>query len=178
MPLTRLAAQLDPVLDRAIHATGGDLGNIQVLDRSADALRILVQRGFQQPFLDFFDAVHGGDAGCGTALSTRRRTVVSDVRFSPLYTPEARDAMLAAGAHACQSTPIALDGEIVGIISTHFRAAHVPSPRELRRIDLLAREAADIICREGIVDDAETHARSIRDEAHEASDKTRIIRRR
>ena len=177
MPLTRLATALDQVLDRAIRATRADLGNIQILDRSADALRIIAQRGFRQPFLDFFSVVSLRESACGAALQSHLRTVVADVTMSPLYTPAARQAMLDAGARACQSTPIMLRGEVVGMISTHFRTTHIPSPREFKRVDALAREAASIIDGAGLVDDPQLEARTLRDELHDASDKTHIIRR-
>lgn len=178
MSLTRLANELDPILERAIRATGAAIGNIQILDPAVHGLRILVQRGFEPPFLDYFRVVRAHTAACGAALETRRRTVVGDVTISSLFTPRARRVMLAAGARSCQSTPIAIDGEVVGVISTHFHEAHLPAPRELARIDALVREAAAIIGSLGLVNDSDVEARTIRDELHEMSDKTRIIRRR
>ena len=36
-------------------------------------------------------------------------------------------------------------GQIVGMISTHWREQHTPSERELQIFDVLARQAADLI---------------------------------
>ena len=45
-----------------------------------------------------------------------------------------------------QSTPLfSQGGEILGVISTHFKNPHRPSDRELRLTDLYARQAAEII---------------------------------
>jgi C4-dicarboxylate-specific signal transduction histidine kinase len=45
-----------------------------------------------------------------------------------------------------QSTPLfGQGGEILGMISTHFKNPHRPSDRELRLTDLYARQAAEII---------------------------------
>jgi PAS domain S-box-containing protein len=36
-------------------------------------------------------------------------------------------------------------GELVGMISTHWKTCHTPSERDLRQLDILARLAADLI---------------------------------
>jgi GAF domain-containing protein len=53
---------------------------------------------------------------------------------------------LAAGIRAVLSTPlIGRSGNLLGIISTHFKAPHRPTEVTLRQLDLLARQATDII---------------------------------
>jgi signal transduction histidine kinase/ActR/RegA family two-component response regulator len=50
------------------------------------------------------------------------------------------------GIHAVQTTPLrSRDGRIVGMISTHWHQPHEPSERDLRLLDVLARQAADLI---------------------------------
>jgi PAS domain S-box-containing protein len=45
-----------------------------------------------------------------------------------------------------QSTPLVnREGRVLGVFSTHYRSPHRPCTRELRLLDLLARQAADII---------------------------------
>jgi GAF domain-containing protein len=47
---------------------------------------------------------------------------------------------------AVQSTPLlSFSGELLGTISTHWREPHQPAERALRRLDVLARQAADLI---------------------------------
>jgi PAS domain S-box-containing protein len=54
-----------------------------------------------------------------------------------------------AGVRAAQSTPIvSRSGPTLGIFSTHYRQAQRPDAQALRLLDLLAREAADIIDRQ------------------------------
>jgi PAS domain S-box-containing protein len=137
---------LHDILDAAVEITGAQMGNIQLLDD--DYLRITAQRGFAPPFLEFFDAVHGDHAASGTALQRGERVIVEDVRKSPIFagTP-ALEVMLAAGARAVQSTPLVTrSGRVLGLFSTHYQhAPHQPSERELRLLDILARQAADLI---------------------------------
>jgi PAS domain-containing protein len=56
------------IVDAAIAITTADMGNIQLLDLASGALKIEASRGFDSPFLDFFNAVHDGQAACGTAM--------------------------------------------------------------------------------------------------------------
>jgi PAS domain S-box-containing protein len=135
------------IVDAAIALTDADKGNIQLLDRSSGMLRIVASRGFERPFLEFFKEVHEGNAACGTAFQTGKRVVIDDVTTSPVFagTP-ALDALLSAGVHAVQTTPlVARSGRLVGMLSTHYRTPSRPADRDLHVLDLLARQAADWI---------------------------------
>jgi PAS domain-containing protein len=55
-------------------------------------------------------------------------------------------ALLDAGIRAAQSTPLfSRSGRLLGMISSHWRRPHTPSERDLRLLDILARQAADLI---------------------------------
>jgi len=80
-------------------------------------------------------------------MHRRERVIVEDVANSPLFagTP-ALEVMLAAKARAVQSTPLVTrSGRMIGMFSTHYHTAHQPTERELQMLDLLARQAADLI---------------------------------
>jgi two-component system NtrC family sensor kinase len=140
-----MAALLDDILEAAIEITGADMGNIQLLD--GDALKIVAHRGFDAPFLAFFNTVHEGLAACGAALQRGERVIVDDVAASPLFVGSpAGDVMLAAQARAVQSTPlITRAGRVLGMFSTHYRTPQRPAPHALSLLDVLARQAADVI---------------------------------
>ena len=137
---------LGEILDAGIEITAADMGNIQLLD-DAGQLRIAAHRGFDSSFLEFFGEVHDGLAACGSALQKGERVIVEDVAHSPIFAGTgALDAMLAAEARAVQSTPlVSRSGKVLGMFSTHYRRVCRPSERELRLLDLLARQAADLI---------------------------------
>jgi two-component system CheB/CheR fusion protein len=135
------------IVDAAIAVTGADMGNIQLLDPDANTLKIVASRGFEPQYLEFFNSVHEGEAACGAALQKRERVVINDVTTSPIFvgTP-ALDVQLAAGVRAVQTTPLfSRSGQLVGMLSTHYRAPHRPADRDLRVLDQLARQAADWI---------------------------------
>lgn len=142
---TDLPDLLGEILDAAIESTSADRGVMQLLEDGW--LKIVSQRGFETPFLDFFSAVREGEAACGTALLRGERLIVEDVAASPIFAgTAARAVMLAAGARAVQSTPlITRSGRVVGVFSTHYGAPRCPADRELRLLDILARLAADLI---------------------------------
>ena len=53
---------------------------------------------------------------------------------------------LQTGIYACQTTPlIGRGGNVVGMISTHWRTPHQPSEKDFHLFDTLARLAADVI---------------------------------
>jgi PAS domain S-box-containing protein len=137
---------LHEIVDAAIAVTGADMGNMQVRDAS-DRFRIVASRGFERPFLDFFDAVEEGQGASGTAMQTGARVVVDDVTTSAIFAGKpAGDVVLRAGVRALQSTPLfTRGGRLVGMLSTHCRRPRRPAERELRLLDLLARQAADCL---------------------------------
>ena len=72
---------------------------------------------------------------------------MEDVTSSPIFvgTP-ALAAMLEAEARAVQSTPlVSRSGKLLGMFSTHYRTPRRPTERDLRLLDVLARQAADLI---------------------------------
>ncbi|KAJ3053330.1 hypothetical protein HK102_011721, partial [Quaeritorhiza haematococci] len=110
------------IVDAAIAVTAADMGNIQLLDRGCSTLRIVASRGFEAPFLEFFNVVHDGQAACGSAMRSRERFVFGDVTASPAFegTP-ALDVLLGSGVRAVQSTPlVGRSGQLVGMLSTHY----------------------------------------------------------
>ncbi len=142
---------LSEIVDAAIAISGADFGNIQALDRASGNLKIAAHRGFPAWWLEYWDTVQKGHGTCGTALEKQARVLVEDVERDPNFagTP-AREIQLRAGVRSVQSTPLlSRAGEPLGILSTHGRAPGTPPPRVLRLLDLLARQAADILERAG-----------------------------
>jgi len=146
MGQTDLRSLLSEILRVAQSITGADMGNIQLLD-SQGLLRIEAQQGFSREFLDFFNGVQEHQAACGTAMARAERIIVEDVAHSPIFagTPSLA-IMLAAGVHAVQSTPlISSTGALLGMLSTHYRRPYRPNAIDLRSLDLLTRQAAELI---------------------------------
>jgi PAS domain S-box-containing protein len=166
-------AILDEILDAAIAITEAQFGNIQIADPRSSDLVIAVHRGVPPWWLDYWNRVSQGHGVCGTALRDRRRVIVEDVTRSPIF--EGKDALeiqLKAGIRAVQSTPLfSRAGVLLGMISTQFETPGRPSERALRLLDLLARQAADLLERstaETALRHSEAKTRNILDTAGDA----------
>jgi PAS domain S-box-containing protein len=84
-------------------------------------------------------------SACGQALTAGQRIIIEDVQTDPSYEP-LREIAAAAGYRAVQSTLLtSRDDELLGMLSTHYPNPHQPSERDLRLLDLYARQAADFI---------------------------------
>jgi len=98
---------LSGILEATVESTRADMGNIQLLDPKTGRLHIRVQRGFSDPFLEFFNSIHPGHAACDSALKSRERVVVPDITDSPMFRgTRLVEVMLDAGIRAVQATPL------------------------------------------------------------------------
>lgn len=142
-----LNESLETILQAAITLTGADKGNIQLIDESG-ALTIAAHSGFDESFLSHFARVGPEHAAvCAAAKRSAQRVIVEDVTQSNIFAGQpSLNILLEAGVHAVQSTPlISTSGTVLGMVSTHFIEPHKLSEKELRLMDLLARQAADYL---------------------------------
>jgi nitrate/nitrite-specific signal transduction histidine kinase len=144
---TELQPLLEELLTSIISLQNADSGNIQLDNPESRALEIVAQCGFQQDFLDHFISVHDPGSACGRPMQLRERIIIEDVQTDPDFEPH-RQIAASAGFRALQSTPLLTrTGELLGMISTHFRQPHCPSEHELRLTDLYAVHATELMVR-------------------------------
>ena len=141
-----LASLLDEIVRAAVEITHADMSSLEVLDE-AGVLTLAAQSGFQPPLPDVSGRIPGGTGASAATLATRGRVVVEDIARSPVFRDApARDVLLSAGVRAVQATAlVGLSGRPVGVLSTHSRTPSAFSDDDLRWLDLLARQAADLI---------------------------------
>ncbi len=140
-------ALLEEILRTATEITDAAMGGIQEPDQ-AGALTHRALLGFEQPFLEHLAHVAPHSAGaCSQAMSSRQRVLVEDVATSPVFADSpSQQALLAAGVHAVQSTPLFdRSGGFLGVFSTYYRTPHRFADAELQWLDLLARHASDAL---------------------------------
>ena len=140
-----LATIHEEILSAAIAITQADAGTIQIYEPDSCSLILLVTRGFDRGMTDHFHRVDAdSETACGGALREGRRTFIG---FDEDETDEAYRMHVAAGYNSAQATPLlSRAGAPLGMLNTHWRAPrHRSSERELRYLDLLARQAADLI---------------------------------
>lgn len=144
-------ALYEAVLDAAVGVMRADFASMQMLypERGEGGeLLLLASRGFSPQAVAFWEWVRPSSAStCGAVLRSRERVMVPDVED---WLPMAGTADLAAyretGIRAVQTTPlVSRSGTLVGMISTHWSEPHQPAERDLRLLDIVARQAADLI---------------------------------
>lgn len=149
-----LAPVLDEIIETAIVVAGADAGHIRLLDEDGEP-RLAAHRHLPSWWLEYWETVDPRTGTTGRALAERARAIVRDVESDPLFagTPSL-EIQRRAGIRAVQATPLTTrQGHVLGTLSTHYRRVLDLDARTEQRLDLLAREAADII------EDARTAAR-------------------
>src|SRR5262249_56124491 len=119
----------------------------------------------------FWESVYLDSAStCGLALSAGCRVVVPDVETCDFMAGTADlDEYRRSNIRAVQSTPLlSRSGQLLGMISTHWHEPHQPTEIVLRRLDVLARQAADLIERSRT--EVESHTQHETSGSHPRSD--------
>jgi PAS domain S-box-containing protein len=128
-------ALYDDLVAVAVRLTRADGGTLQRLDRASGELVLLASAGFDGQTIARLARVSAQSA---TPLTTRQRSIVD------FDEPE-------AGYRSAQSTPLfSRAGQPIGMLSTHWREHRRPGETELRYLDLLARQAADLLERKAV----------------------------
>ena len=138
---------LERILEAAVAIVGANNGTIQLFDQGSATLTLAGQVGFDEPFVKYFARVREATTSCGAAMRSRERVVVEDVTQHEIFVGKPTlNLLLDAGLRAVTSVPlISSSKRVLGMFSTYFGLSHRPSERELRLLDLLARQAADYL---------------------------------
>lgn len=79
---------------------------------------------------------------CGTAAYYRRQVIVEDIAHDPLWA-NFKHLALAAGLHACWSTPIfGMGGRLLGTFALYYPVPLAPTPGDRALIDVLVRSVS------------------------------------
>ncbi|PUD08146.1 GAF domain-containing protein, partial [Helicobacter pylori] len=86
-------------------------------------------------------------SSCTMALQLGQRAIIPDFEeWADIAGTDDLIAFRRAGIRSAQTTPLrSRDGRLLGMISTHWSTPHQPSDRDLRLLDILARQAADLL---------------------------------
>jgi two-component sensor histidine kinase len=139
------------VVDAAALIMRSDFASIQVFHPEHDgdgALRLLAHRGFSPEAEHHWGWVSSDSVtSYGASLRMRSRVVIADIEADKMIAHSADLPICRRlGIRAMQTTPLmARDGQLLGMLSTHWRQPHQPGERDLRLLDVLARQAADLI---------------------------------
>lgn len=141
----------EKILDAAVLIMRSDYASMQLLDPQSGngaELLLLAFRGFNPQAAQFWERVSANSgSACAAALRTGGRVIVQDVEQCDFMAATADlETFRQTGIRSVQSTPLlSRTGQIVGMLSTHWRHVHTPSERDLQVFDVLARQTADIL---------------------------------
>ncbi len=135
------------LVDAAVEITQADRGTMQLIDQETGELCLIESSGVPEALRDTFARLSpDSSTSCAVALRTGERVFVDYVTDQRVAgTVEAR-SHLDAGIRAAQSTPLVTrSGQLVGMLSTHWKTVPHAPDRQLDLLDVLARQAADLI---------------------------------
>ena len=140
---------LKEILHAAIAIARADTGTVRLAEiENGMDLRLLVAEGFDPlPSILQQRCLPKLSDPVAARIWAGERVIIPDLMEHHNFPDSPVFAELAeAGVRAFQWTPlISRSGRMLGTIATHWRQPHEPGERELRLLDLLARQAADLI---------------------------------
>ncbi|WP_455922769.1 ATP-binding protein [Pseudomonas putida] len=157
---TRLIGEQDldalygTIVDAAVSITGSQFGTMQRLcppghsSGHGGELQLLYSRGLPAEAIGFWQWVSPtAYSSCTLALKRGERAIIPDFeQWQAISGTQDLLAFRRSGIRAAQTTPlVARNGHLLGMISTHWAQPHQPSERDLRLLDILARQAADLL---------------------------------
>lgn len=138
---------LEQILDAAIEITKADAGHVELLDHQSRIGKVAAHRRLPKACVNYLNSDYARHTASSQALKRGDRVSIEDLTKSSIYAGgRALQVFLNAGLRAVQSIPLVSGrGRILGVFSTHYRQPHLPTDRDLLLLDLLARQAADLL---------------------------------
>lgn len=156
------------ILGAAVAIMRSQFASMQMLHRdggvSDGKLKLLSARGYTDKAIKQFEWVDRDMCtSCGVSLRTGQRTIIPDVeQAQDLAGTETLSAFLQTGIRSMQTTPLmSRSGQLLGMITTHWDHPHNPTTRDLRLMDILARQAADLLERTKAESDLQARERQL-----------------
>ncbi|SAK48664.1 PAS/PAC sensor hybrid histidine kinase [Caballeronia temeraria] len=138
-------------VDAAKELLRSDFASIQLLSRREDGgevLQLIAQHGFTPLACERWREVDADSTtSCGAAWAASDRVIIPDIEASELVRGTTDYLIFReTGIRAVQTTPLhSRTGVLLGMISTHWRDVREPDVKQLRLLDVLARQAADLV---------------------------------
>ncbi|MEU7283632.1 ANTAR domain-containing protein [Streptomyces sp. NPDC045431] len=135
------SAVLQATLSQTLAVTATDMGNVQIGDHATGGLWLEKHAGLSEEFVSFFQYVGDDGTACAQAARDMAQVTVRDVGTAPVFTEEARQAVLDAGSRSVHSVPLVSDGRCIGMVSAHFaRPIQELHAAQLKALDRTGRQ--------------------------------------
>ena len=140
-----LPAVLEEVLAAVTGLQGAERGVLMLHDRAHDTMVAAARVGFAPGQLDVEPATPGLRASDGASAVVCGSIVSEDVEPAPVAAPHLPAAWLEGCQAVCTTPLLTGGGQLIGTIATYFPQPHRPADREIRMVELYARQAAEFI---------------------------------
>ncbi len=140
----------EKVVDAMTSVMQSDYASMQVFVDAADGplLQLFAHRGLSAEMAARYAVVRDDmRTTCAESLRCRKRVIVPDMEQCDFMAgSEDLELFRRAGVRSAQTTPLlSRSGALVGMVSTGWLHPNQPTERDLRLLDILARQAADLI---------------------------------
>ncbi|HEY8974749.1 MAG TPA: ATP-binding protein, partial [Burkholderiaceae bacterium] len=140
-----LTEQLRMILVAVADFHNARRGLLTLFDAGSGTLGLATSIGFTPDAVSRLMQTRGIDGACAICCAQRERTVIEDIDVDDID-PALRALASEEGFRAVHATPlIGQDGDVIGAISIHLDAPHVPTERERALADICARKCANFI---------------------------------
>jgi PAS domain S-box-containing protein len=139
----------DKIVETAIALAGGDAGTLQLYDPASRQLELISICGIEDGFVQHFHRMDASSHGSWAPALRAGKRLLIDYNVPREEDPDGTlRAYLDAGFRTGQSVPlVSRRGGAIGMLTTHWHDQHRPTEREIGFMELLARQAADLISR-------------------------------
>ncbi len=136
---------LQTILGAVLSVYGAESGLLRLLDPNHENLTVGASLDLPPAFLEHIDRIPVGSTPCGQAIA-RGETVVIEDTEDPTVDADSREAASTLGYRAACSTPLVIrGGESMGVVTALFHEPHRPTERQIRLVELYARQAATFV---------------------------------
>jgi signal transduction histidine kinase/CheY-like chemotaxis protein len=140
-----LTEQLHMILVAVADFHNARRGLLTLFDAGSGTLGLATSIGFTPDAVARLMQTRGIDGACAICCAQRERIVVDDIDVDGVD-PALRALASEEGFRAVHAIPlIGQDGDVIGAISVHLDAPHVPTERERALADICARKGANFI---------------------------------
>jgi signal transduction histidine kinase/DNA-binding response OmpR family regulator len=140
-----LPAVLGEVLAAVTSLQHAEQGLLLLYDRERGDLVPMLAAGLDDDYLRYLGRVHPGAGVYGAVLERHETVVIEDVEADPSFAADRAAARRAGFRAVCAAPLLTRGGAVIGVVAAHFAAPHQPVEREVRLVELYARQAAEAI---------------------------------
>jgi len=142
-PRTALAELIEAV----VASTGAAAGSLRIADPATGSLDLVAERGLPESLRARVERLPLAKSPLASRILSGDAIDVCDLEHSTVAAPY-REWLLAAGFRSLMAAPLpGTDGRVEGILSLHFRGVRRRSDQLLRRFEIFARQAAELVRR-------------------------------